>query len=390
MALAVASYLLLASEEVAENIVGLVGQVSDARTSHRFLLLESVWRMYESVGSWLGHGLYTFSLLYPAFRQTGDQSTSGRFAHNDYAQIGFEGGLLLLVPLLVIGLLLVVKLLRSLLRKESGSATGYALAGGMAFAQANVNFAFYILPIAIMLGVVLGLAFRDTKGEHMPLGIDVSVGATLFVCILYLVLDVVGYGVISGQRGVPGAEWIQSDSSRLEAFVDLSRRLNPTRGLPHLAAAEISRSRQAEKPERVIALYEKAIAIDPWNPMAFTRYGKYLSERPDADLKRYETLLQQAKALNPQSVDIAIAWISHRRSRDLNVDADVLALAGWCQLLALRGTRELDRLGRFLTGYLSEMPSGEMSAAVAECRFARAHTQGKTRQATWLQRLLMS
>ena len=64
MALAVASYLLLASEEVSENIVRLVGQVSDARTSHRVLLLESVWRMYESVGSWLGHGLYTFSLLY--------------------------------------------------------------------------------------------------------------------------------------------------------------------------------------------------------------------------------------------------------------------------------------------------------------------------------------
>ena len=67
MALAVASYLLLASEEVAENIVGLVGQVSDARTSHRFLLLESVWRMYESVGSWLGHGWVMDYIHSPCF-----------------------------------------------------------------------------------------------------------------------------------------------------------------------------------------------------------------------------------------------------------------------------------------------------------------------------------
>ncbi|NKC00981.1 MAG: hypothetical protein GKR90_21145 [Pseudomonadales bacterium] len=387
--LAGSTYFLLGSEQVSDNVVGLVSQAADAESSDRLLLLESVWRMYESVGSWLGHGLYTFSLLYPAFRHTGEQSTAGLFAHNDYVQIGFEGGLLLLIPILAIGFIIAVKLIRSLLRKDTSTATGYALAAGMAFVHANVNFVFYILPLAIMLGVVLSLAFHESEGRPTSNAIDLSVTAALFVAILFLALDVVGYGVFSGQRGVPGAEWVRADAKRFETFVDMSRILNPRRGLPHLAAAEIASRSETENPE-VVALYDHAIKTDPWNPIGFVRYSEFLSGQPDADPLLYESLLRRARTLNPQDVDVGIMWIMHQERKGLKVQDELLALAGWCELVAKRGTEDLDRLGRFLTSYLSQKPSDALSRAVAECRSAREDRKGTTRQATWLQRWLMS
>ncbi len=49
----------------------------------------------------LGIGVFCFPLLYPSFRSTLEQDTAGLFVHNDYVQFLVEGGVPLLLFLLL-------------------------------------------------------------------------------------------------------------------------------------------------------------------------------------------------------------------------------------------------------------------------------------------------
>ena len=96
------AYLLniaLAETSAAEHVIH---EISKDRTPVRTLLNQSTLEAITQQGGWLGVGLGGFALLYPQFRDINEQVTAGFFAHNDYLQVMFEGGVVLLVPLLLV------------------------------------------------------------------------------------------------------------------------------------------------------------------------------------------------------------------------------------------------------------------------------------------------
>lgn len=138
----------------------------------RILIWKSTWAMYLQ-HPWLGNGLSTFSMLYPAHRSLMETGTTGDMAHNDYLQSLAEGGPLLLAMVLIFVTWLLVSAIR-LARKQthsSRSVEALALCMGMltVMAHALVNFVFYVTPICLLIGIYAGrVAAADSSCTAMP------------------------------------------------------------------------------------------------------------------------------------------------------------------------------------------------------------------------------
>jgi O-antigen ligase len=121
----------------------------------------------------LGHGVFTFPMLYPLFRLPGDQSSAGMFVHNDYLQLLAESGPWLVVILLVVLLLVSRRLWLALFSKQQSKNVnwfGLAMACGALLAHASVNYVFYFLPLGIAFAVVCVELFSISLTNSIPAG----------------------------------------------------------------------------------------------------------------------------------------------------------------------------------------------------------------------------
>ena len=81
----------------------------------------------------------------------------GLFVHNDLVQIFLEGGVWLTLPLLVfIAWVAVTGARRCLLDKAWDPRIGLLVALGLALINSFVNFVFYVLPLLVVMGILLG------------------------------------------------------------------------------------------------------------------------------------------------------------------------------------------------------------------------------------------
>jgi len=121
-----------------------------------------------------GSGLGTFKMLYPQYRTLGDSRTAGNYVHNDYIQLLAEGGPVLLLFVVALGVFLFWQLSRSVwrllgpspdvakpgrarqseLRKDFEIAV-LIMALGTVFVHATMNFTFYSLVNQLIMGCVL-------------------------------------------------------------------------------------------------------------------------------------------------------------------------------------------------------------------------------------------
>jgi len=127
--------------------------------SDRFDMWRSAWDMFLEA-PFLGTGLGTFTLRYPAFRPFSETSSAGFFAHNDYLQLLAELGIVGFLAWFLTPVTLFVLCVRSYLRSENEVATGfYCLAISatcLIGAHSLVNFVMYHPVINVFLGCVLG------------------------------------------------------------------------------------------------------------------------------------------------------------------------------------------------------------------------------------------
>ena len=142
---------------------------SSSSFAARWLIWRSTWSMIEA-HPWLGSGLGTWSLFYPAFRDNREWNTSGYYAHNDYLQFAAEGGVTTLV-LFLVGMILVIRLLWRLLKREEKQtaqveAIGLLLGVAAISVHAFVNFIFYHAFINIVAGLFIGRALQVSAGEE--------------------------------------------------------------------------------------------------------------------------------------------------------------------------------------------------------------------------------
>ncbi|MEM1230921.1 MAG: O-antigen ligase family protein, partial [Pseudomonadota bacterium] len=308
-----------------------------------------------------GIGLYGFVLRYPAVRNVEDQTSAGRFVHNDYLQLLLEGGLWLAVPLfafiLAVALLAVAALRASadfsksdrasarasadfsksdrasarasadFLKSDRASSrtrlwrrAGGVVALGCVLAHAAVTYVFYTLAVAAAIGAVAGWV---TAGRPASVEAEATVSArarwvwwlgvllALYGMVL-LVLDNLTLGVFSGQPSLPGVAKVRTSADRQVEFARLAARLNGDRSTPLVVQAVHLKRLLQEDPAAglypaTVAAFDKALAANPFSVQTRIAYADLLARTGagtgdvEAGVVAAQSMLRQGLALNPAS-----------------------------------------------------------------------------------------
>ena len=388
---AITAFLVYVGVDSNGGGVGFVEFVGTEAEGVRWHLLRSTWDAMLEFGGLNGTGLFTFSLFYPGFRSVAEQGTAGIFVHNDFVQLALEGGVWLLLPLLILLGLVVVKVFHGLcLSKTWDNRVGYAIALAVALVHAAVNFVFYVLPILIIFGVWFAYAFGAEKQEALASRqasrrtvltarfIWASLALVLSVNTLYLALDVLSYGVFSAQLHVPYAKYIRENPERMLKYARFAQTVNGDRGIPVLAEAKILELAVSRQPtvfglEQAGSAFQRAIDIDPWNPLSYTSYHEFLQRYPrqrSAQLQAEPTgLLLQALKLDPANLRAAKLLFDYHVEVGNFVAASAVAndVFLWCDLLAKRHRAPLRSTLMHLESVRYQFPAIELSANMEAC-----------------------
>ena len=323
----------------------------------------------------LGVGVFCFPMLYPRYRSPLEQDTLGLFVHNDYVQFLVEGG----VPLLLLLLLFVASVGRrglQIVGRPPNSAEfrkfGLALALMAASAHALVNFVFYTLPLLIVVGLMTALLFSNgDKATAQDVRIRPAVGMAVigagWIMWLYLLLDVATAGVFQNQTSFGIASYVRADQGRMFEYARFAQMLNGNRGIPVLGEAILLyRAAQAE-PDSIFLkqeAYEKfhqAISVDPANTLAYVRLSQFLDdfplqgERPKGESD--EELLTQALSFDPLCVPCIDQLLLHYAA--IGRDDQRYALLRertypWMTVLRKKDPEATDRYFDILKGYAQQ------------------------------------
>lgn len=191
LSIALASYLIITTITHA-HLAHL--QTQDASVSVRLLLWRSTLKMFFT-HPWLGTGLGTWGDFYPAFRQAGDNSTVGYYAHNDYLQIAQEGGLVTFVLFMCIFAFLALLVFRAISpakrRPVQIENVGLMLGIMAAYLHAAVNFIFYLIYINIIVGLYAARVWQSSQvSQRVIFGLPKAVSPSLQRTLLLIVLAI--------------------------------------------------------------------------------------------------------------------------------------------------------------------------------------------------------
>ena len=403
VSLATACYVLLDPPGATGGAVSAVPSADSAAESERLMMIDSALQAVVERGGVWGTGLYTFSLLYPLYRNVAEQGTTGEFVHSDFLQLTLEGGVLLLLPLLLLcaGMALMLWQ-RALSHRVFVPALAFATAVGVAMAHALVNFVLYVLPLTIMLGVLIGCAFvRGADLGRTAFATPwVRAGKWLAVAMLalnlgYLALDALTYGVFSRQLHVPGAAWIRGDAQRMLEFARLAQQLNGRRGVPILAEARILQAMAGTDAHRlqlaqIEAAYQRAIEVDPWNPSARVAYASFLQGQPNVQSVEPRVLLEQALELNPADPVSNLALLeTYRREADAEGLVRVISnTLTWCELMRRRESDVTEGLLDQIELIAGRLQAQDLVEQIQTCRARNVSATGAARNPTWMMRWL--
>ncbi|WP_308389710.1 O-antigen ligase family protein [Acidithiobacillus sp. AMEEHan] len=196
---------------------------SNIATVSRSLMWIATWHIFLS-HPYLGTGLGSYFLFYPAYRLPAELASAGTYAHNDYIEFLAEGGLINLGFLLAFAGALIYALYRLIFRaarlgiseENRYWALGLVLGVFAITGHALGNFIFYNLPLSILAGIFLAQAWHlyHRQGETAPLlprlGIrhpGVVQGVLVVLVVLagwFLALDAAVYALFSNNAWLDG------------------------------------------------------------------------------------------------------------------------------------------------------------------------------------------
>ena len=384
---ALAAVLSVSPQVAMGGAVKSLGMGADIRLD----LLHSSWQMYAD-HPLTGIGLFCFGLMYGGYRDATEQLTAGLFVHNDYAQFLAEGGpLLVALPLLLAAFACrgTWQGWRAPLTDPRFAAMGFALALGAACAHALVNFVFFSLPLAIVLGVHAASVYTSVGAPSaLSTSLVVRRGTTAaivfgWIAFLYLLFDLATAGVLQGQPGVPFSEGIRADPSKQLRFSRLARQVNADRGLPVLAEASAlalmvdAGGAPPSMKQEVVTLFREAIAADPWNTLCYVSMADFVTRHRDGLAisagEEPEHLLMAALALNPIEVTaidrlIALNDAAGRTGATYTLLKNVVY--PWIELLYRNDDGAADRYLSALTTLAQSYGDGPFSAELITKRTA--------------------
>ena len=385
---ALTGFLTYSALSVKGVAAGLVQAGGEGAEGIRWHLLQSTWQALLEFGGINGTGLFTFSLFYPMVRSTDEQETTGQFVHNDYLQLALEGGVWLLLPLLLMLVLVAVRIFRGFfLSRVWDNRSNYAIALAVVFVHAMVNFVFYILPLTVMVGVWAGAVFAPrARAESVTKsfkrrGMILWGGLTLvlFINSMYLALDTFTYGVFSGQLRVPYTGTVRQDPQRMLRYARFAQSINARRGVPVLAEARLLENKLARGPTALLLqqadfAFQRAINVDPWNPLTYTSYHHFLQRYPmlrqEHDRHEPAKMLYQALNLDPINFTTVRSVIDHHLSMGEIIAAAAVAdsLLIWCEYLARHQPGSLQKLLGYLQTIQAERLDFQLETDLSRCR----------------------
>lgn len=207
MALALISFLLLGYPQRYD----LLGHLAPGFITHnlstvaRGLMWVATWHMFLS-HPWLGTGIGSYFLNYPAYRLPGELASAGTYDHNDFLEYLAEGGLINLGFLLGFAGTLMYALYRLLYRagktlqisdERRLQALGLVMGVFAMTGHALGNFIFYNLPLSLLAGLFLARAWRiyGVQGEAAPL--LPRIGGIIAQALLLLAVVVASWNLVA-------------------------------------------------------------------------------------------------------------------------------------------------------------------------------------------------
>ena len=190
---------------------------SNINTVSRGLMWVATWHIFLA-HPYLGTGLGSYFLYYPAYRLPGELASAGTYAHNDYIEYLAEGGLINLGFLLAFAGALMYALYKLIFRAGRSLgiteerrywAIGLVLGVFAITGHALGNFIFYNLPLSILGGLFLAMAWHlySSGEETAPLLprigiIHASIPRLALILVIaaaiwFLALDAAVYGLFS-------------------------------------------------------------------------------------------------------------------------------------------------------------------------------------------------
>ncbi|WP_348550395.1 O-antigen ligase family protein [Acidithiobacillus sp.] len=186
-------------------------------TVSRSLMWIATWHIFLA-HPYLGTGLGSYFLYYPAYRLPGELASAGTYAHNDYIEYLAEGGVINLGFLLAFAGALMYALYKLIFRAGRSLgiteerrywAIGLVLGVFAITGHALGNFIFYNLPLSILGGIFLAMAWHlySSGEETAPLLprmgiIHASIPRLALVLVVaaaiwFLAMDAAVYGLFS-------------------------------------------------------------------------------------------------------------------------------------------------------------------------------------------------
>jgi O-antigen ligase len=402
--LALAVYFVLDLPGLVSSFAKNTTPVSEANP--RLLIWHSALQAVIEFGGINGSGLYTFSLLYPLFRSPLEQGTSGVLVHNDLLQFALEGGIWLALPLACLFTWVAFMLFRRIVVQRSlGLRSGMLLALAVAFVHSSLNFVFYVLPLVILVGVMLGLTLvpihrASVAPGKAPMALRISklaVVSLLVLNIFYLCLDVLSNAVFANNKLVPGASQIASDPAATRSYVQWAQKLNGRRALPAFVEARLLEQDLGSSPTPLLMTqtdlaYQAAVDKDPWNPAIRLSYVQFRNQYfTDAEARAaQESALYDVLNLNRANLNTNLMLYRWHQTYGSEKQQQEIAanIILWCELMS--GHPGAEEIYHEIEGWAGSSQLAELAERAQRCQAWTQKGTGGGRKKTWFMRWMDS
>lgn len=262
----------------------LMHPTSGASASARIAMWKSTLEAYQHESPFLGTGLGTYVLIYPRYRTNADPQSSGQRAHNDYLERLLEGGPLLALSTLGLGLILPFLLLARTMRLiQSGQnedpPNTISRFGSLAVCigiglHAIVNFILTVPSLDFLFALHLANALPPTQApsserlrttqQPLPFWIK-AIGLSSVILMPSIILTI---ALGAWLMGSSGNHFRQRDPENWLQLANLGASLQPSNPRFHeaIVGSELSALREGLIPpgQRTVVLRSTRWEIDGW------------------------------------------------------------------------------------------------------------------------------
>jgi O-antigen ligase len=289
----------------------------------------SAWQIIHD-HFWTGTGIGTFYLYYPQYRGE-DFSSAGYMAHNDTLQFGFEMGAGAPVLFLIFIALCVLRSRNALSRIDAADkrriyiSAPFSALGAMVL-NSQVTYNFYVLPMLLLAGLLLGFWFYQTQMVlgHRDHVIRVQDGRVVYlfksVALIFAVFLIYSFVALQGSYLLIQRAETKMEAGDLDGFARYVNRAGALSsgkndqayvlaatipiGVIDAQKASLSASEIERLYKQADNLLSKAWALNP-RLSSVLYYKAYLlysvaEFMPSATNVTPEELLRQAVTLDPQ------------------------------------------------------------------------------------------